>query len=96
METPEVINEGKPQGLTKKDYLKNPEKARYRENEREGEREKQPVSTYSSYRFVNDLLPFLILQNVHTMQVYCESCIHSCDLAVLHTCIVLVSHLNIG
>ncbi|XP_052716951.1 tRNA-specific adenosine deaminase 1-like isoform X2 [Crassostrea angulata] len=28
METPEVINEGKPQGLTKKDYLKNPEKAR--------------------------------------------------------------------
>lgn len=40
METPEVINEGKPQGLTKKDYLKNPEKARYRENEREGERER--------------------------------------------------------
>ncbi|XP_078337299.1 tRNA-specific adenosine deaminase 1-like isoform X1 [Crassostrea virginica] len=28
METPEVINEGKPQGLTKKDCLKNPEKAR--------------------------------------------------------------------
>lgn len=40
METPEVINEGKPQGLTKKDYLKNPEKARYRENERERERER--------------------------------------------------------
>lgn len=35
METPEVINEGKPQGLTKKDYLKNPEKARYGERERE-------------------------------------------------------------
>ena len=38
METPEVINEGKPQGLTKKDCLKNPEKARYRERERERER----------------------------------------------------------
>lgn len=37
METPEVINEGKPQGLTKKDYLKNPEKARYGERERERE-----------------------------------------------------------
>lgn len=35
METPEVINEGKPQGLTKKDYIKNPEKARYGERERE-------------------------------------------------------------
>lgn len=36
METPEVINEGKPQGLTKKDCLKNLEKARY--SKREGER----------------------------------------------------------
>lgn len=44
METPEVINEGKPQGLTKKDYLKNPEKARYGERERERGREKQLVS----------------------------------------------------
>lgn len=41
METSEVINEGKPQGLTKKDYLKNPEKARYRENEKERERERE-------------------------------------------------------
>lgn len=38
METPEVINEGKPQGLTKKDYLKNPEKARYGEREKERKR----------------------------------------------------------
>jgi hypothetical protein len=29
MEKPEVINEGRPQGLTKKDCIKNPEKSRF-------------------------------------------------------------------
>lgn len=93
METPEVINEGKPQGLTKKDYLKNPEKARYGERERERNNLFRP-NPHIGLSMTSCI--FSILQNEHTVQVYCESCIHSCDLAVLHTCIVLVSHLNIG